>query len=294
MLYNLQWPSLKGYPDYFDEPHSLAFTPDDKLLAVEGRASLSLWEMPGGKFRNIDGSDGPVNRLHFSDDGKNLYLRTGCVQVAEIAEQGLQQYRGVIAENFQPAEHGRGNGSGDTALSMPNRWIASCPPVWQTNGGGISLWDIERKQLHKVICHDGVQSLDFTPAGQLVTASIRPESSITTVLDLKTGRELVRHIGQAVFCPTGEVFATLKTVPRSVNVIRNPHGYVDVEKTPPAAGLYGGMELWETRTGRKLAQLPHDALKYLRFSPNGKIISSIGSKSIKLWQINHPIRDAAK
>ena len=296
MLYNLQWPSLKGFPNYFDEPHSLAFIPGDKLLAVGGQATLSLWEMPSGKFRNIDGIHGPVDRLHFSDDGKKLYLRTDCVQVAEIAEQGLQQYRGVIAENFQPAEYGRGNGSGDTAFSMPNRWIASCPLVWQTNGGEISLWDIERKQLHKVICHDGVQSLDFTPAGQLVTASIRPESTITTVLDLKTGRELVRlgHFGQAVFSPTGEVFATLKTVPRSVNVIRNPHGYVEVEKTPPAAGLYGGMELWETHTGRKLAELPHDALKYLQFSPNGKIISSVGSESTKLWQISHLIRDAAK
>ena len=279
-----------------DFPLSLAFSPDDNLLAVGGLSQLSLWEMPSGKFR-FSGSSGHVNRLHFSDDGKKLYLKTDHLAVAEIAEQERQQYRNV-AEAFQPVDQGRDNGGGDSAFSMPNRWIASCPPIWQTKGGEISLWDVERKQLYKVICHDGVQSMDFTSASQLVTASIRPGSSVTTVLDLKTGRELARlcQLGHAVFSPTGEVFATLKTVPRSVNVIRHPppRSYVEVEKTLRGASVFGGIELWETRTGRKLAELPHDALKYLQFSPNGEIISSVGPESIKLWQISKLTRDAVK
>jgi WD40 repeat protein len=295
-LYHLQLPPLKSYPDTLDNPHSLAFSPDDKLLAVGGLGQLSLWEMPSGKFRYIGQLHGPVDRLNFSDDGKKLYLRTGSVEVARISEQKIQQNRGVITETFQPVDQGRSNGAGDTAFSIPSRFIATCPPIWQTNSGEISLWDVERKQLHKVICHDGVQSIDFASTGVLVAASIRPSSNITRVLDHKTGREMARfgYSGQARFSPTGEMFAALRNVPRVINVTRNPQGYVIVEKTQPDGVVSGVVELWETRTGQKLSELQHDAVSQFEFAPDGKSIASFAGGDIKLWQISEPTRESAK
>ncbi len=138
--------------------------------------------------------------------------------------------------------------------------------------------------------------MDFASTGQLVTACIRPGSNITTILDLKTGRELVRlgHRGYAVFSPTGEVFATIKEEPRSVDVVRDAHGNVFVEKSRSGARAFGGAELWETCTGRKLGELSHDAIIELQFAPNGKILASFASGSIKLWQISELMRDATK
>ncbi len=290
-----QAPWLKENPCTSDQPLSLAFSPDDKLLAVGGMTHLTMWEMPNGKFRDIgDIISGPIFGLQFSADGKDLYSRSVSVFKDEVATLGRRRFWDLPRQPFESSELGREKG--EIAVNTPDRWIACCPGAWQTNSGEISLWDIESKKLQKVICHYGVQSIDFAPAGQLVTASIRPGSQVTTVLDLETGRELVRlcHFGSAVFSPTGEVFATLKSVARSVDVIKDSTGVVERRRTPRAAGLYGGIDLWETRTGRQLAELPHDTLMHMQFSPDGKIISSVGLESTKLWQIGDLIRDTAK
>jgi len=265
------------------QPHSLAFSPDDKLLAVGGRERLSLWNMPGGELRYVGQINGPVQDLQFSSDGKKLYLSMEHLYEVQISQ--LSGKRALAEQVFRPTT--AGVYIGEFAMAVNGRWIASCPKSWHVNGGEISLWDVDRKELQKVVCHDGVRSVDVTPSGRLVTGSVRPERFVTTILDPKNGRTLARSFHQSEraeieFIPGGELFATPRKVPRSTKLVRHRRGYLQAERTSSVAGI----DLWDTRTGRKLAELSHQAATSFHFSPDGKVLASVGPANVKLWQIS--------
>jgi WD40 repeat protein len=180
--------------------------------------------------------------------------------------------------------------SGEFAMDTSDRLIAGCS---MRNSGEISLWDTEKKELIAVFNREGVRSVDFTPNNQLVTGSIHPERFTTTFLDPETGDILFRfrHSGHPAmqFSPGGEAFATLKVVPISTKLIRHPEGYLQVKRT----GSVAGVDLWDTRTGRKLAELPHEASSRVLFSPDGKILVSVGPVSVHLWKVSEFTRSAA-
>jgi WD40 repeat protein len=282
-------PYENKHQNILGQPHSLAFSSDDRLLAVGGNDQLSLWNMPNGEFRSIGRSFGPVHRLQFSKDGEKLYF--GTHHLYEVQVSKLRGRQALAEQVFRPMD--AVSISGEFAMAASDRLIASCSAPFHINSGEVSLWDVENKELLDVICHDGVRSVDFTPDSQLVTGSIPPERFSTTILDPKTGGVLVRfrQSGHAAiqFSPGGEVFAALKTVPRSTKLIRHHRGYLQAERTSSVAGIY----LWDTRTGRKLAELPHEASTRVLFSPDGKILASVGPVSTKLWQVSEFTRGAA-
>ncbi|MCM2372310.1 WD40 repeat domain-containing protein [Aporhodopirellula aestuarii] len=315
---SLSSPSESPYGKHqntLSKPHSLAFSSDDKLLAVGGNAQLSLWNMPNGEFRSIDRIYGPVHQLQFSKDGEKLYLGTNHlyeVRVSELRGRGdsadqltrpsadrsevISRYWKFVLQPsakqvFRPTDVVLI--SGEFAMIASDRLIASCPASFHTINGEISLWDVENKELLEVFNHNGVRSVDFTPDSQLVTGSIRPERFTTTILDPETGRLVVRlghSRGASIqFSPEGEVVAVLRMVPRSTKLIRHHRGYLQAERTSSVAGI----DLWDTRTGRMLGVLSHEAATGFHFSPDGKILASVGPKSIKLWQVSEFTHGAA-
>jgi len=270
-----------------NQPHSLAFSSDDRLLAVGGQAQLSLWNMPSGEFRSIGRIDGfPEQALRFSKDGEKLYR--GSNQLHEIQVSKLRDRQAITEQVFRPTD--AVSISGEFAMDTSDRLIAGCS---MRNSGEISLWDTEKKELIAVFNREGVRSVDFTPNNQLVTGSIHPERFTTTFLDPETGDILFRfrHSGHPAmqFSPGGEAFATLKVVPISTKLIRHPEGYLQVKRT----GSVAGVDLWDTRTGRKLAELPHEASSRVLFSPDGKILVSVGPVSVHLWKVSEFTRSAA-
>lgn len=271
----LELPQLNGPSSRMEEPYSLAFSPDDKLIAVGGAKHLTLWNLPSGEFRHSVRS-GPIQSLQFSSDGKSLYLSGSGLYEALVAELGNQtDLRKALRKvnnlpNNLPID-------GDFSISKYSR-------------GEISVWDIKTGKLHKVIPHYGVRSVQLTSKGQMVTGSVLPETFITTVLDPETGQVLMRlrHLDFLHFSSEGAVFATKMRMPRSAKLAPDTPGGMRVNRNSFIAGIV----LKNTRTGKKLAELAHESCERIDFSPDGKFLLSTGPDNTKLWDVRDLIRDS--
>ena len=117
------------------QPYSLAFSPNNALLAVGGDDQLSLWNMPSGELRYLGRSDGRVHDIHFAKDGGKLYLGKRHLNEVQVSE--LREPQAPAQQVFRPTDAVWIDGK--FAIDATGRWIASCSASFHIHTGEISF-----------------------------------------------------------------------------------------------------------------------------------------------------------
>ena len=226
-----------------------AFSPDSRLVVIQGRGSRILEVATGNTIRHIrEGDSGP--EPVFSPCDRFL-----------IEPAGRDELRAV--DGWEVVNRLRGDGFGQMAISQDGRFLAGVGEslgVWEWPGGQVvNQWEADTR---------GVNALCFLPGGRVATSG---EDEIVRVWEIATGRELCRHpwgdrgdnIFPAVFRPDGLALAL--PYPRK----GKPTRVIDVES---------GAELGRYGSGQG-----HGKAFCLAWSPDGRILAAAEDGRCHLW-----------
>jgi len=286
--------SLKDDLNYlfFDKFDSVKFIPDSQILAFrEVNGTIWLRDIKGQTLHKLPGQDS-LSGLAFSRDRQLLVTsdyRT--VRLWDISERRLKV---MWTENsirkiaFSPNDRRLAAVSVDTAY----------------------LWDTEGKKLHLPQAHQGeVNSVAFSPDGQLLTAKITNDGKIASLWDHK-GKQLVKlsgHQGKKVegvtLSPDGQLLAVngddgsvwlgdtkgkKQLIKLQVNKGEKSQAIEWMEFSPngqllAVLGKQGSLWLGNTK-GPMLNKLKADKVKFMKFSPNSQLLAVyIDDGSLELW-----------
>jgi WD40 repeat protein len=295
--------------------NSIAFSPDDALIAASSLAGVQLWDLAKGQSRGpaLPGSIG-ANSVAFSPDGKTLAV--GCIDktvhlwdVASGQPISSSPFTGhtdaVDSVAFSPTDNTLVSGSADgtlrlwdvaTGQTIPPLFISDTQPktkvAFSPDGkmlasgsadGTVILWDTDpvkspiNQRLEDV---GGVRSALFSPDGKLLFTG--DEHGQVLVQDAHTGK-LLRTL------PTGSY--PLLTPPnaqgKSLAAIQSLALSKDGDKL--AAGrLDGTIIIWNLKTGKPLAPpFKHPGLLHkVGLSADGRILASGGDGgTIVIWDV---------
>jgi RNA polymerase sigma factor (sigma-70 family) len=300
----------------------VAFAPVGDLMAAGcegGESSVRVWEANGGKERYRLDVKGGVSALAFAHDGKTLAVGGGGDTVWLVdASTGdalgrLGPYREAVsalvftpdgrtlisggpdgtvrlwdvnsAEELCRFEAPPGHAIHSLALSANGRTLAAaCEEVGGLRHHPILLWDVAaRKSItppvrgHTGMCHNGpVRALSFAPDGKTLASG--GMDGAVLLWNAETGqaiRDYESYVWYAApvqalaFSPDGETLAV---------------------------GSFGGIFLWEARTGKPLRHYMerdargqaavNPAVRSLAFARDGTFLASAGSDDrVRLWRV---------
>ncbi len=303
---------------------SLAISPDGKILAVgrwlagkPGRNGLlSLWDVAKGwETRRLPGNEAGHHAVAFSPNGRELasvgadvMVRRWDVATGEeiLAANGHEAT--VYAVAFSPDGTTLASASSDHTIRL-----------WDVLTGQ------ERLKLPGHNKEAYVSSVAFSPDGKmLVSAAFYAYSGAVILWDAATGKELRRFEGHrygasaVAFSPNGRMIASggLGSLDGTVRIwdagtgheLHKLSGHQDrirsVAFSPDGRRLASGsgqrdgdtshsrethyIRLWDVATGKEVRKfLPREQadVSSLAFSPDGKILASVGRNS---WKQNTP------
>ena len=245
--------SLEGRPFTWKDLISLAFTPDNKFLAAASSDStIRLWDL-GDQDKPPRIIRAPeVSSLAFSPDGKMLGW-VCCYKTVRLldwaADKEINSVAGhqgeVTAVVFSADGKRLVSGSADHTIR-----------IWDVNTG---------KQLRVMSGHKGsVYALALSPDNRWLASGSGDYSVALWNMD----SEKVR-------------FMDGKHVDEVRAVAFSPDG-----KTLASAGHDHQINLWELASGKRLGKLhENSASAALSFSPNGRILVSGGSGSVRFYEL---------
>jgi WD40 repeat protein len=243
--------------------HSLAFSPDGKLLATGTEdGSIKLWDVKSaGVVRALKSQSGPVLALCFSSDGK--YLASGGAEgTVKVWELPAGKCIHTFPDKGSTLEGDKG-GVQSLAFSPDGKLLAS-----SSEDKTVRIWDLEKGECGYIIEeHDApVRSLAFLPdgnhlatAGEDMTVMVWKTKSWPIVTRLK---HLQRHKAPVNY---------LMPSPDAKGVV--------------SASTDGKMMLWDLRyvSPRKTLDLTARVTS-VALSPDGKVIAAAASsKDIPVW-----------
>jgi WD40 repeat protein len=184
-------------------PGSVVFSRNGKLLAANGKGTISVRDVDTLKPKWTKTAEGGGAGLNFSHDGKLL----------ASAERANRIHLWDVVSGEQLAEdHAMMGSLYDVAFASDDKSLAA------VGEGGAAVWDIKRGaekfSLERRIDLAGhlssVNFVNFSPDGKLLATSSRDKS--LKVWDTVTGRQLATvlfrfGVGEAVFSPDGKSLA---------------------------------------------------------------------------------------
>ncbi|QUQ63353.1 caspase, EACC1-associated type [Kutzneria sp. CA-103260] len=151
------------------ELHTVAFSPDGKLLATggieSGATSIRLWDATSWQLTKIPlGGDPTVYDIAFSPDGGTFAV--GCDDGVRIFDTGSRK---LVAGPFGVSTNSRVHGSASVAFSPDKKTIAI-----GDFDGSVQLWDLATRTAltPSMIGHTGsIDGLAFSPDGKVLASA---------------------------------------------------------------------------------------------------------------------------
>jgi WD40 repeat protein len=277
-----------------DRDHAVAFSPDGKTLASEGRETIRLWDVVTGK--NTATLTGHTAPMAFSPDGRML-AATGTDDTIRLWDMAtwkntatLQGHSGRISSlAFSPDGSALASAAGDETIRL-----------WRVPSGE-KMGSLNRPYL------GDVWSMAFSPDGRtLATVAVDmiglwdvPDRRIAAILNPKS-----TSIYTVAFSPDGKTVGSLgyfPDLPKLWDVASGTNTTLDARRVGGSGLAFspdgktvafgvGGVELWDVATRRKTATLDADS-ECLAFSPDGKTLAAAGYRVITLWDVDRVKRE---
>jgi serine/threonine protein kinase/WD40 repeat protein len=183
-----------------DDKHffGLAFSPDDKTLAIAQRNMIRLLGVSDGVLTDFDQTDGEPSSLRFTSDGKGL--------VAIVEGNTRQAVTWDVATKQKRQTHDLPAGLRCCGIS-PDGALAVLGPA-QEGVGEVTLWDVVKGNARHLGVLDLVHAA-FSPEGKLVCLAEKDRGEIYSVADGKLLRTFeTPDISRCAISADGRVVGT--------------------------------------------------------------------------------------
>ncbi len=246
--------------------HTLAFSPDGRVLAADGTydASAHLWDVATGRYRGAltsfvvpkgKGRMDCVESLAFSPDGRTL---------ATVGYDRELRLWDVATGHLHAVLRGHVDGVSAVAYAPDGRTIAT-----GDRSGTVRLWDVAslRPRARWPGYKGGVTGLVYSPGGEAL--AVARDQVEVRLRDLAADRWRV---------------ALHRSMPHgSPGMAFSPDG-----KVLAVASVWDVATLWDTAGGRMIGVLEgHTRFpEAVAFSPDGRTIATgAGDDTLKLWDV---------
>lgn len=232
-----------------DEILSLAFSPDDQLLATAGGdGKVKLWKLETGyMLRTLDGISYKTFAVSFSPDGQMLASAGmgGNVQLWDVAT-------GLVLRTMA----GQHEGISTIAFSPDGQMLASAG-----FRGGIKVWSVATgREIAAIIGHPTANDLDFAVSALAFTADGKLLISAGTDGKVKLWNSA-----------TGRLLRTLTANPEGkLRLALHPDG-----STMATGGADGKINLWDMRNGQQMRSIDGGgrSVAAITFDSDGRLLS---------------------
>jgi WD40 repeat protein/serine/threonine protein kinase len=232
----------------------LAFAPDGKALAVgtTDKDALLLDAATGSLLRSFRTRSGPVSRLKFSADGRN-------VVIGNLTFGGFR--RDYRVWSLEPQEGSMDLSIGTDALwsdfNRDGRQLAVADA-----SGSIRIWDLDRRvEVERISAHAGfVSSVHWLPDDRILSA----------------GSDGTIRIWQA----RRPGVVQLKGYPSSLRAVAfSPDG-----RRLALAGRAREVHLWDTTSAERTGTYTNEAsTSAVAFGPDGRAASASDDRTVRVW-----------
>ncbi|MBI3410724.1 MAG: sigma-70 family RNA polymerase sigma factor [Planctomycetes bacterium] len=286
----------------------LAFSPDDKTLAVSEPSAISLWDVVSGKelFPN-EGHAGEVNAVAVSPDGR--FVASGSWKDCSIRVWDAASGRRTQVMPGATFLHA-------LAIGPEGRSVFS-----QDREGAIHQWNIETGEdiAHfRMVGPNNEEQYVFrmklsADGKSLAAISLGHEGGGSTlwVWDVATGKERVKRRGVSTdislcFSPDAKTIASLDEENRlfledvasgdvkskfgrglSNPVVFSTDGRLLAAGVGPDGHRLSGnaISVWNVGNGHELLTLETGAIAFAAFSPDDRYLASAGLDALRLWEL---------
>jgi WD40 repeat protein/class 3 adenylate cyclase len=293
------------------------FTPDGRTV-VTGGDDVRAWDV--GAVRVLS-HGAPVTQVSFSPDGRSLVSGgvDGTARVWDLETQSetavLEHEPGaIVLPDFGP--------DGDLVVTaggpwspVPEEFLAMPTRIWRAADGKLLIEIPVSREDPLDLCLPGcdIPDADLSPDGSRVAAAGR--DGFLRIYDTESG-DLLRtiEVGESLvgveWSPDGRAILTepflgslrLYDASSGEEMATLGRNETDPFGPPPSGGgpdfssdgaliatrheFEGVARVWDARTGRLVAEFPHDTeIWAVRFSPDGRLLVTASGETVTVWDV---------